>query len=155
MNDSIPACPSPVTRAVPYLHVADVEQSVEFYSAFGFLQEGDRYLNPSGQVVWASVCPAEPSGALGAIFFALASGPIVPEEQAVLLYLYCKDAKTLRRHLLDCGLHDGGAYCGQAGPNQGRRVVFDVNHPHYMPNGEIRVADPDGYCLLIGQLEPL
>jgi hypothetical protein len=24
--------------------------------------------------------------------------------------------------------------------------------PHYMPGGEIRVHDPDGYVLLIGQL---
>lgn len=26
-----------------------------------------------------------------------------------------------------------------------------ISHPFYMEKGEIRVADPDGYVLLIGQ----
>jgi len=32
-------------------------------------------------------------------------------------------------------------------------VVFEVTRPHYMPEGEVRVVDPDGYGLLIGQHE--
>jgi hypothetical protein len=71
----------------------------------------------------------------------------------VIFYLYSNDVAALREHLLAEGLADGGAYCGQQGPNSGRRVVFDVTFPDYMRHGEIRVADPDGYCLLVGQLE--
>jgi len=26
-----------------------------------------------------------------------------------------------------------------------------ITFPDYMPKGEIRIDDPDGYCLLIGQ----
>ena len=32
------------------------------------------------------------------------------------------------------------------------RVVFEVYHPNHMKDGELRVADPDGYCLLVGQI---
>jgi hypothetical protein len=31
----------------------------------------------------------------------------------------------------------------------------EIHHPHYMPAGEIRVVDPDGYVLLVGQLGDL
>ena len=33
-----------------------------------------------------------------------------------------------------------------------RRVVFEVYHPNHMQGGELRVADLDGYCLLVGQI---
>ena len=33
-------------------------------------------------------------------------------------------------------------------------VVGAVEHPFYMPAGEIRLEDPDGYVLLVGQLDP-
>lgn len=142
-------CPAPVHRVVAYLHVADVEQSVAFYAALGFEADG-WYRNDRGLALWASVKHRAPDRAPAEIFLARADGPVIPEQQAVLLYLYSRDVKALRRHLLQCGLHDGGRYCGQAGPNNGRRVVFEVQFPHYMPEGELRVSDPDGYCLLIG-----
>jgi hypothetical protein len=31
--------------------------------------------------------------------------------------------------------------------------VGPIEHPFYMPAGEFRTADPDGYVLLIGQLD--
>jgi len=31
--------------------------------------------------------------------------------------------------------------------------VSAITHPAYMPKGEVRVDDPDGYCLLIGQVD--
>lgn len=40
----------------------------------------------------------------------------------------------------DVGLRGGGA-----------AVVFEVAFPDHMKTGELRVADPDGYCVLIGQ----
>ncbi len=54
MSDAADSCPSPVHRVVPYLHVADVEQSVVFYSALGFREDG-WYRKPSGEAIWASV----------------------------------------------------------------------------------------------------
>jgi hypothetical protein len=29
--------------------------------------------------------------------------------------------------------------------------VSTITYPDYMAKGEVRVEDPDGYCLLIGQ----
>lgn len=151
MSPAVPDCPAPVYRVVPYLHVADPEQSVAFYAALGFDEDG-LFRKLDGQAIWASVKYADPSGAVSEVFFARADAPVVPEQQAVILYMYSRDVRALRRHLLDRGLHDGGEYCGQTGPNNGRRVAFEVYHPAYMNSGELRVADPDGYCLLIGQL---
>lgn len=140
------ACPAPVTRSVPYIHVPDLERSLNFYAKLGFTP--DTVLRrPDGRPFWAST-----KAGTAELFFAQADAPVVPEVQAVLFYMYSDDVASLRDHLLSCGLHDGGSYCGQAGPNNGREVVFEVQHPDYMKDGEIRVADPDGYCVLVGQL---
>ncbi len=152
MNLAVPSFPSSVYRVVPYLHVADVEQSVGFYFTLGFAENG-WHRKPNGQAIWASVKHLTPNGGGAELFFAKADAPVIPEQQAVILYMYSHDVQALRDHLLTCGLHDAGKYCGQAGPNNGRRVVFDVYHPNHMKRGELRVADPDGYCLLVGQLD--
>ncbi len=66
--------------------------------------------------------------------FARASDPVIASQQAVLFYLYSADLTALRAHLL------------------GKSVkVSLISYPDYMPKGEIRVEDPDGYVLLIGQ----
>lgn len=83
---------------------------------------------------------------------AIASGEIAPDRQAILFYMQCANVTGLRTRLLAEGLHDGGTYHGQPGPNGNKLVVFEVAHPFYMPSGELRVHDPDGYVLLIGQL---
>lgn len=126
-------------------HVADVEASLKFYELFGFITESR--LQHGGQTRWAMLASKE-----ARLMLAASSGPIAAEQQAILFYLYSPDVAGLRSYLLKNGLFDGGEYCGQAGPNNGRRVVFEVTRPEYMPEGEIRVSDPDGYCLLIGQL---
>jgi hypothetical protein len=59
---------------------------------------------------------------------------VIASQQAVLFYLYSPDFIALRQHLLDSGVH-----------------VSAITHPDYMPKGEIRAEDPDGYVLLIGQ----
>ncbi len=145
-------CPSPVFRAVSHLHVDDVEVSVAFYKLLGF-DDKNWYRKDDGTAMWAAVGYSDNQHRRAEIFFAKASEPVIPEQQAVLLYLFTSDVKLLRDHLLMKGLHNGGKYCGQAGPNNGRRVVFEVQHPAYMTEGELRVADPDGYCLLIGQYD--
>jgi hypothetical protein len=50
------------------------------------------------------------------------------------------------------GLRDAGTYTGAATPSDGPRTVFAISHPSHMPAGELRIADPDGYVILIGQL---
>lgn len=118
-----------------------------FYKLLGFTPE-NTLRDERGKPFWSLMQTA--GGA--AIMLARASGPINAEEQAVLFYMYSQNIAALREHLLAGGLHDGGIYYGQPGPNGGRRVVFAVKRQDYMPAGEMRVADPDGYCILIGQL---
>ena len=69
------------------------------------------------------------------IMFALASDAVIRGMQGVLFYLYTDDVRKLREELDRKGIE-----------------VSAVSFPFYMPNGEIRVEDPDGYTLLIGQV---
>ena len=62
------------------------------------------------------------------------SHPVDPGVQAVLFYLYAADLEGLRQHLLDNGIAAGA-----------------ITFPEYLPNGEFRVVDPDGYVLMIAQ----
>lgn len=133
-----------VHRLVPMAHVADVERSVRFYELLGF-KVGNR-MQEGGRTNWASV-----ESDAASLMLAVASDPVKPEQQAILFYLYCPDVSAMRAHLLASGVSDGGKFCGGPGPNGGRSVVFEATYPDYMPKGELRVADPDGYCLLIGQ----
>lgn len=139
-----------IDAVTPYVHVLDVERSLAFYAKFGFVTQAS-HASPDGRVAWASiVC----GGAR--IMLARASGPIAAEDQAVLLYMHGADVQGLRAHLVSRGVRDSGPFTGQPGPAGGRSreagEVFDVTRPFYMPAGEVRVHDPDGYVLLIGQL---
>lgn len=54
--------------------------------------------------------------------------------QDVLFYPYAKDLKSVREVLLANGIAAG-----------------EICFPEYLPDGEFRVADPDGYTLMIAQ----
>ncbi|MCC6409057.1 MAG: hypothetical protein IT453_17990 [Planctomycetes bacterium] len=142
-----PSCPpsSAIHRLVPYAHVTDVERSLAFYEQLG-LARGDTLTGSAGKLVWGSL-----HRGAARLFLALADGPIAAGEQAVLFYFHTDDVRGLREHLLACGVRDGGPFVGRPEPLHPRGVLFDLKFPHYMPAGELRVHDPDGYVLLIGQ----
>ncbi len=144
-NGSSPSPPAThaVNRLVPFVHVGDVEASLAFYGLLGYVPE-HVMKDLGGRAFWAMAKSGNAE-----IMFARADGPIDPEQQAVLFYMYSTDVARLRLHLLAAGLHDGS----EKGPHEGRRVVCEVSHPHYMQAGELRIVDPDGYCILVGQLE--
>jgi hypothetical protein len=52
----------------------------------------------------------------------------------VLFYLYADDLRALRDSLLASGVEAG-----------------TIAYPEYLPAGECRVLDPDGYVLMIAQ----
>ena len=116
------------TGLVPMAHVADVQRSVDFYKLLGMELRGSLKRN-DGSLQWAHVAC---EGAH--IMLTRADEPVVASQQAVLFYLYSPDLIGLREHLLASGVH-----------------ASSISYPAYMPKGEIRVDDPDGYCLLIGQ----
>lgn len=139
-----------VTGFVPYLHVSIVKASIAFYNKFGLTLHS--VFGPEDTPFWARL-----KGQDCDLMLSRASAPIDPTVQAALYYLYTSDVVAFRRHLTDSGLLDCGPFTGSAptpAPAQSG-CVFDITHPHHMPCGELRVHDPDGYVLLVGQLEPL
>lgn len=131
---------------VPMAHVLNIQQSIEFYALLGF-RIRSRFEH-GGRVVWAWL-----ESGTAHLMLSAASGPIDAGQQAILLYMYSNNINGLRAALLAGGLMDGGKFGAGPIPGDGRRLVFEPTNPHYMPEGEIRVADPDGYCLLIGQAD--
>ena len=128
-NPGLP--PSPVTGLVPFAHVADVGRSVAFYRLLGF--EVNDTFAPDGTLHWAWL-----ESEKAALMVARADAPIEPREQAVLFYLYAHDLAGLRDHLVAHGVTPGPGEIidGSPGPRQ-----------------EMRVTDPDGYCLMIAQID--
>lgn len=148
-NDRVPV----VNRCVAMVHVEDVEAAAKFYQLLGFKIES-RYVRDDGVTNFIGLKAGQAE-----LFLAVSSGPIVPSQQAVLFYMYTCDVIALRNHLINHGLEDGGIppglrKRGQEGHMPERRAVYAVCNPPYMPDGELRVQDPDGYTILIGQLEP-
>jgi SnoaL-like domain len=118
-----------VSGLVPFVHVADVGRSVAFYRMLG-LELRETYEH-EGVLVWASM--AHESAAL---MLAAGETPIDPRAQGVLFYLYARDLVGLRDHLVAQGLTPGEVVDGSPGPRR-----------------EMRVTDPDGYCLMIAQID--
>lgn len=140
-------------------HVRSVQTSIDFYANFGFGCVS-RMDGADGRPFWARLRSPSAAAAGGAqLMLAAADTAIDAGQQAVLFYMYTADVEALRRRLLSAGLPDGGRYQGQPLASQvaggtpiDYRVVYEISRPHYMPMGELRVHDPDGYVLLIGQL---
>lgn len=143
---------SRITSLVPMAHVADVDRSAEFYARLGFTC-ASRFSDPQGRTNWCELV----SGA-ARLFLARASAPIEAGGQAVLFYLYSKDVRALRAHLIARGFTDAGPIPWESGGHADSApqcsAVFDIATRFYMPHGELRVHDPDGYVLLVGQLDP-
>lgn len=142
-------CPvaSAVTGVVPMAHVADVDASARFYALLGFAC-ASRFSGADGVTNWCDMAAGD-----ARVFLARASGPVDAAQQAVLLYMYCRDVAALRAHLLARGVQDAGAPPGE-GPvaSDAAPAVFTVVPRFYMPRGELRIHDPDGYVILVGEL---
>jgi hypothetical protein len=117
-----------VTGLIPMAHVANVQRAVDFYELLGMELRGSLKTS-SGDLQWAHVGCKQAD-----LMVARASEPVVASQQAVLFYLYSPNLVVLREHLIAAGVR-----------------VSPITYPAYMTKGEIRVDDPDGYCLLIGQ----
>jgi hypothetical protein len=116
-----------LSALVPMAFVRSVSRSIEFYGKLGFV-EGNTH-TPEGAAepswVWLKCGGAH-------LMLAQATDPIDPQQQAILFYVYCDDVAGFRSRLLESGV--------DAGP---------ITHPFYAPGGEFRVADPDGYALMV------
>ncbi len=113
---------------VPMAEVQDVERSLAFYGQLGFGVRNTFTPDGAGEPAWAYLESA--GGAL--LMVARASGPVDPERQAVLFYLYFDDIAAAHAELAAAGL-----------------PVGEMTYPFYCPQGEFRLMDPDGYCLML------
>lgn len=125
---------APITGLVPMIHVADVARAADFYRLLGF--EIGNYVPRSGPMQWAWLyAPKAADWKRGPnLMVTRSSRAIDPGAQDVLFYLYATDLPALRNALLAKGI-DAGEIC----------------YPEYLPDGEFRVHDPDGYTLMIAQ----
>ena len=106
-------------------------RSLAFYRLLGF--EPLETHEPGGELVWAFLQSGEASLMLGR-----AGAPFRHREQAVFFYLYVEDLARLRDRLVAHGVAPGEIVDGSPGPRQ-----------------EMLVADPDGYVLMVAQIEPV
>jgi catechol 2,3-dioxygenase-like lactoylglutathione lyase family enzyme len=126
---------APISGLVPMIHVADVERSAAFYRHLGF-DIGNYVPRGGSRMEWAWLyAPKAAEWKRGPnLMLTRSSEPVDQDAQAVLFYLYAADLKTLRQHLLENGI-----------------AASEITFPDYLPNGECRVVDPDGYVLMIAQ----
>lgn len=118
---------SPVRAVVAMAHVGSVPASLAFYEKLGF--ETGNTFTPQGaaEPAWASLVSGSAE-----LMITKASHPFDAEQQAVLFYVYVDDVAA--KHV---ELTAAGVACG------------DIRFEFYAPRGEFRVADPDGYTLMI------
>jgi catechol 2,3-dioxygenase-like lactoylglutathione lyase family enzyme len=110
--------------STPMLHVKKIEKSIAFYEQLGFTVVDTDRCEPLG---WARMhCEG------GAVMFLRAEEPVDPTVQAFLLYMYTPDLAGLREQLRAAGIG-----------------VTPITYPPYMPGGEMRLTDPDGYAILV------
>lgn len=124
-----PGAPAgPVRRLVPFVGVRDVPASIAFYRLLGF--DVTREHHAEERVVWAALRSGD------AELMLAEAEPVEPGRHGVLFYLYCDDLAGLREHLRANGAAPSEIADGSPGPRE-----------------EMRVDDPDGYCLMIAQTE--
>jgi len=134
MTDSSSSDAAPITGLVPMIHVLDMDRSVAFYRLLGF--EIGNYQPREGPMHWAWMyAPKAPDWKRGPnLMLTRSECAIDAGAQEVLFYLYAADLPALRGHLLAAGIKTG-----------------EISYPDYLPAGEFRVGDPDGYTLMIAQ----
>lgn len=134
-SEAVPAqAITSISALVPMIHVKDVERSARFYRLFGL--EIGNYVPRAGPMHWAwlySVKAADWKRGPN-LMLTRSSHAIDADAQEALLYLYANDLTSVREVLLASGVAPGV-----------------ISYPEYLPDGEFRVSDPDGYTLMIAQ----
>jgi catechol 2,3-dioxygenase-like lactoylglutathione lyase family enzyme len=137
MADDTKTDPAPVNGIVAMIRVADVMNSAKFYRDLGF-QIGNAVPRERPPFHWAWLYqPKAPNWKTGANLMLVSGevpGTVESKAKTVVFYLYARDLKSLREKLLAGGCN-----------------VSEISYPEYLPEGEFRLQDPDGYTLMIAQ----
>jgi hypothetical protein len=114
----------------PYLYVTNLEESIAFYNLIGLQVTNRRYEND--ELVWLTMTSDDDKIK---IMLRKVAGPIIADHQDIFFYCHTANIKLLIKTLDDNKIARG-----------------KLQRPDYMPAGQCRVEDPDGYVLLIGEL---
>ncbi|MEA2574780.1 MAG: hypothetical protein QOH93_2078 [Chloroflexia bacterium] len=122
-------------KIVPELAVADIEQSLQFYTALGFVKDNEGIVDEQG-AQWYSVALGE--SALWLIRADAAHGLVEsdPRGNGVTLYVEVDDIDTLHERVCDAGLL--------------MNIVKPIETMWYGLR-QFSMADPDGYILTLNQ----
>ena len=127
---------APLRSVVAMVRVADVMVSAKFYRHLGF--EIGNAVPREQPHNWAWLYqPKSANWKTGANLMLVSSdvqGATASRDKTVLFYFYARDLNGLRQELLAKGL-----------------AASDISYPDYLPEGEFRLQDPDGYTLMIAQ----
>ena len=118
-----------VCNLIPFVHVSDLARSIAFYERLGFAVTDTH--ERDGALDWAAL-----EAGAAQLMLARAQAPIDRAHEAVLFYLYADDLSALRDRLVADGVQVGEIRDGTPGPSN-----------------EMGLADPDGYCLMVAQIE--
>jgi catechol 2,3-dioxygenase-like lactoylglutathione lyase family enzyme len=128
--ESVPAPPEQrVNGLIPFVHVRDVARSIAFYHHLGFIVTS--IYKYRGSPAWAELQSE------GAVLMVTTGDPVDQVGQGILFYLYSTNLAALREQLLAAGIDVGEIVDGTPGPRE-----------------EMRLTDPDGYVLMVAQIEP-
>jgi len=118
-----------VSDLVPFAHVTNVDRSVAFYERLGFemLHEATAH----GRRMWAFLERGD-----ARLMVAAADGAFDPDAQGIIFYLYTRDLDALRARLVAGGVDAGEVTTGGPGPDR-----------------QLEVTDPDGYVLMLAEIE--
>jgi hypothetical protein len=137
MIDGTATTPAPISSVVAMIRVADVVNAAKFYRHLGF-EIGNAVPREGPVFNWAWLYqPSAPNWKTSANLMLVSSevpGTSDGPAKTVLFYLYASNMKSLREELLAKGFN-----------------VSEISYPSYLPEGEFRVEDPDGYTLMIAQ----
>jgi len=127
---------APVSSIVAMIRVANVMNSAEFYQHLGFQIGNAVPRERPHNWVWLYQ-PKASNWKTGANLM-LASGEVpgtsASQVKTVVFYLYALDLIGMRDELLGKGF-----------------APSEITYPEYLPEGEFRLEDPDGYTLMIAQ----
>jgi Glyoxalase/Bleomycin resistance protein/Dioxygenase superfamily len=130
--ESVPSPPEQrVNRLIPFVHVEDVERSIAFYYHLGFIVES--VYKYKGRPVWAAL-----RSEAAELMVTTDGDSIDPAGQGVLFYLYSSNLAALRGQMVADGIDVGEIADGTPAPRQ-----------------QMRLTDPDGYVLMVAQIESL
>jgi catechol 2,3-dioxygenase-like lactoylglutathione lyase family enzyme len=128
---------APVSSIVAMIRVADVTKAAQFYRNLGF-EIGNAVPREGPPFHWAWLYqPKAPNWKTGANLMLVAGEPrgsAETKDGPVIFYLYARDLKSLREQLVNKGIS-----------------ASEITYPEYLPEGEFRVRDADGYILMIAQ----